>query len=122
MKYALALVLALLGFTAQAQTYNLLPGGCTATCACFNVGTTEGPSWDYVSHSSAYSRGTASMDGILWDSGLGGAPNPAAFVMYDGLGHSMTASLVFTKGRILIRSGHNYWRQTCKLDAGLLTQ
>jgi hypothetical protein len=118
---ALALLAAL---SAQAQTLTLTPQSCSGTCYCGGVQTDDPatPVLDYLNYSASYKRLTLSIDGVTYDSGVGGAQNLSAVQLFDGLGDLMTASVAFLQTAKLNRSGHNYYIHHCQLVSGSLVR
>lgn len=81
---------------ARAETITLSAEPCTATKICFNVGNDAGVSVDYISNGTQYGRLVISIDGDIYDSGLGAYPNLANTTLYDGSGNALYISIDIT--------------------------
>jgi hypothetical protein len=123
-KKSLLAIALLAALSAQAQTLTLTPQGCSGTCYCSGVQTDDPttPVLDYLNYSSSYRRLTLSIDGVTYDSGVGGAQNLASVQLFDGLGDLITASVAFLQTAKLNRSGHNYYIHHCSLVSGSLVK
>jgi hypothetical protein len=127
----LCLLSTLLSLGAYAQTVvHLATTGCTASRIAYSV-PNDGVNpdgtplqIDYISASATYGRVTASINGVLWDSGLYAVyPMPLNLInvpLHDAAGHQLSLSASYTHWATLNRSGHNFYVQHWRLDSGTL--
>jgi hypothetical protein len=104
--------------------------GCTATRIAYSVqndGVNPDGSpmvVDTISVSNSYGRVTASINGVLFDSGLyafSGAPLTISNIrLHDAAGNYVTFSGVYTHWTTLNTSGHNFYVQHWRLEQGSL--
>ena len=130
LKALLVLPLALLSAPNTPVKVSLKTTSCTATRIAYSVGNdginANGTPMliDYISASATYGRVTASINGVLWDSGLYAVyPMPlnlANVDMYDAAGDHMILDANYTHWVTLNHSGHNYYVQHWRLDSGTL--
>jgi hypothetical protein len=129
-KACLVLPLVLLSDPNPATTVNLKMTSCTATRICYSV-VNDGINADrtplqvdYISASATYGRVTASLNGVLWDSGMYAVyPMPLNLTnvtLYDAAGHHVILNAQYTHWVTLNHSGHNYYVQHWRLDGGTI--
>lgn len=75
---------------AKAGTITLSSTACTATNICYDVQNDAGKTIDYLNYSAHYGRLLVSMDGVIYDSGLGSASSSLQNVpLYSPYGESV---------------------------------
>ncbi len=129
---SLLLLPLLLSFSPKpAYTVNISTTGCTATRICYTPAN-DGIDVDgfpmvinYISASSSYGRVTASINGVLYDSGLYAVyPMPLNLkkvTLTNAFGDRIQLSANYTHWTTLNQSGHNYYVQHWRLDSGTIT-
>src|SRR6266404_3952307 len=100
---ALAITAALVSSAHAETVVTLEPSSCTQTFICPNVPNDSGQSIDYIAYSSRYGRLSASINGVLWDSGLwavlGQGPAFTSVPLYDGTG-VIYLTITFAGGQV----------------------
>jgi len=130
LKALLVLPLALVSGPTSPTTVELKATSCTASRICYSVPNNGFNSdgtpvvIDYISASATYGRVTASINGVLWDSGLY-AVYPMLLDLknvdlHDSTGHHVILSARYTHWVTLNQSGHNFYVQHWRLDSGTI--
>jgi hypothetical protein len=109
---------------------NLKVTSCTATRIAYAVGNdginTDGTPVviDYISAATSYGRVTATINGVMYDSGLYAVyPMPLNLThvdLSDSAGNHVFLSANYTHWTTLNQSGHNYYVQHWRLDSGTI--